>query len=120
MVFCLGLNGLHGAGEGPSFCCLGFGVFSCTVFHVALSSFGFGAGNGGSGIAEQVVILPLRLYEEWTHLKIHTHELHSFPLAADHLFRFSGGLTSGRRGVYRAGPPKGDLNLGLRTLISPT
>ena len=116
----MGLNALHGAGEEPSFGSLGFGVFSCPVLDVALSSCGFSAGNGTSGIAEQVVILPLRLYEVWIHLEVHTHELHSFHLAADHLFRFAGGLTSGRRCVYRAGPPKGGLNIGFRTFISAT
>ena len=120
MVFRLGLNGLYGAGKEPSFGSLGFGVFSCPVLDVALRSCGFSAGNGTSGIAEQVVILRDKLYEVWIHLDVHTHELHSFPLAADHLFRFAGGLTSGRRGVYRAGPPKGCLNLGLHTLISAT
>ena len=106
MVFRLGLNGLHGAGEEPSLCGLGFGVFSCTVLDVALSSCNFRAGNGGSGIAEHVIILPFKLYEVLIYLEVHTHELHSFPLAADHIFRFSNALTSVKRGVYRADPPK--------------
>ena len=96
MVFRLGLNELHGAGEEPSFCGLGFGVFSCAVLDVALSSCCFRAGNGCSGIAEQVIILPFTLYEVWIHLEVHTHELHSFPLAADHLIKFGGGLIGGR------------------------
>ena len=120
MVFRLGLNGLVGARKEPSLGGLGFGVFGCAGRDVALSGCGFSAGNGSACITEQLIILPVKLYEVRIHLQVHTHELHSFPLAADHLIGVVGGLTGGRRKVYRAGPPKGGLNLGFLTFMSAT
>ena len=117
MVFRLGLNGLKGAGEEPGLSGFCFGVVGCDKLGVALS---WSAGDGSARITEQIVFLPLKLYEVWIHLQVHTHELHSNPLAADHLFKFGGGLTSGTRGVYRIGPPNGCLNLGFLTFMSAT
>ena len=45
MVFRLGLNGLMGPGEEPSFSSLGFGVLSCVELGAAFSGRSFHAGN---------------------------------------------------------------------------
>ena len=116
MVFRLGLNGLMGPWE--KFCrgSLYFGNLCGSALDYAIISW-----HGASRVVtEQIVILTLRLHNKGICLQVHTHELHTFPLAVDHIRGVDGGLTGGRRKVYRAGPPKGGLYLGLQTFISAT